>query len=231
MKSQNSGQRKKGKIAAILAGGLVIGVGGAFTLASWTDSEWVFAGNGTGGPGIGTSTFEVQQDTSGAIGGTFIDSEINPGEALSFGLGALALSPGQTIYAPVALRTTSTSIAGKISLRGAVAATGVTATSPDVLDAPGAGLWSALKLQVVVSDEHFTCDATAMTTETTVVAAGSGLAVGATVEQDLDAAQGNTQYYCFAVTLPAPAPATPGEFDGLQGHVVAPAWEFRAISE
>jgi predicted ribosomally synthesized peptide with SipW-like signal peptide len=228
MKLGNRGQYRRSRITAILAGGLVIGVGGVFTLASWTDSEWVHAGNGTGGPGIGTSTFEVQQDASNPGPGTFADFEANPGDALSFGLGALALSPGQTVYAPVALRTTSASIGGTLALQAAVAATGVTATSPAVLDGPGTGLWSALTLQVVVDDEPYTCDASAMTGLTTVIAAGSSLSAAAGATQTLDAAQGNTQYYCFAVTLPSAG--VPGEFDGLQGHVVAPAWEFRATS-
>jgi predicted ribosomally synthesized peptide with SipW-like signal peptide len=213
---------------AILAGGLVIGVGGSFTLASWTDSEWVFAGDGSGGPGVGTSTFEVQQDASNPGPGTFSDFESNPGDSLTFGIGALSLSPGDTVYAPVALRTTTASIAGTLDVNGAVAATGVTATSPAVLDGPGVGLWSALTLQVVVDDASYTCDATAMSTKTTVIAAGSALSAAGTVTRDLDAATGNTQYYCFAVTLPVPS--TPGDFDSLQGHVVAPAWEFAATS-
>jgi predicted ribosomally synthesized peptide with SipW-like signal peptide len=214
---------------AILAGGLVVGVGGSFTLASWTDSEWVFAGDGTGGPGVGTSTFEVQQDASNPGPGTFSDFESNPGDSLAFGIGALALSPGDTSYAPVALRTTAASIAGSLDLLGAVAATGVTATAPSVLDGPGTGLWSALRLHVVVDDSPYTCDAAAMSSKTDVIAADSPLSTAGTVTRTLSAASGNTQYYCFAITLPVPA--TPGDFDSLQGHVIAPAWEFAATSD
>lgn len=214
---------------AILAGGLVVGVGGAFTLASWTDSEWVYAGDGTGGPGVGTSTFQVQQDASNPGPGTFADFEANPGDSLSFGVGALSLSPGNTVYAPVALRTTTASIGGTLGLRSAVAATGVTATAPSVLDAPASGLWSVLTLQVVVDDEPYTCDATAMTARTAVIAAGSALSTAGTATQTLAAASANTQYYCFAITLPEPT--VPGGFDALQGHVVAPAWEFAATSD
>ena len=213
---------------ALLAGGIVLGVGATATLASWTDSEWVFAGTGTGGPGVGTSVFEVQQDASNPATGTFDDFETNPGDALSFGVGALALSPGQTVYAPVALRTTTASIAGTLGLSAAVAATGVTATSPAVLDAPGAGLWNALTLQVVVSDSTYTCNLAAMSAQTEVIAAGSALNAAGTVTRSLSAASGNTQYYCFAITLPTPG--TAGAFDILQGHVVAPAWRFAATS-
>jgi hypothetical protein len=68
-----------------------------------------------------------------------------------------------------------------------------------------------------------------MTSQTGVIAAGSALGAAGTVTRTLGAAAGSTQYYCFAVSLPEPA--TPGGFDGLQGHVVAPAWEFAATSD
>ena len=218
----------RNRIMALLAGGIVLGVGATATLASWNDSEWVYAGNGSGGPGVGTSVFEVQQDASNPATGTFADFESNPGDALTFSAGALALSPGQTVYAPVALKTTSTSIAGTMDLKAAVAATGVTATSPAVLDAPGAGLWNALTLQVVVSDSSYTCNLAAMSAQTEVVAAGSALNAAGTATRNLSAAGANTQYYCFAITLPTPG--TAGAFDSLQGHVVAPAWQFAATS-
>jgi predicted ribosomally synthesized peptide with SipW-like signal peptide len=222
-------QATRTKIMAVLAAGIVVGVGGSYTLASWTDSEWVHAGDGTGGPGVGTSTFEVQQDAANPGPGTFADFEANPGDALSFGVGALELSPGDTVYAPVALRTTVDSIGGTLGLLGAVPATGVTATAPAVLDGPGTGLWNAHTLLVVFDVAPYSCDATAMTSQTGVIAAGSALGAAGTVTRTLGAAAGSTQYYCFAVSLPEPA--TPGGFDGLQGHVVAPAWEFAATSD
>jgi len=50
------------RIFAVAAGGAALGVGVAATLAAWTDTEWVFGGDGTGGPGVGTSTFAIEQN-------------------------------------------------------------------------------------------------------------------------------------------------------------------------
>lgn len=47
-----------GKVKAVLAGGLVLGVGAAVTLASWTDQAYVDAT-------FGTSSFNIQVDTQG----------------------------------------------------------------------------------------------------------------------------------------------------------------------
>ncbi len=54
------------RIFAVAAGGAALGVGVAATLAAWTDTEWVFGGNGAGGPGVGTSTFAIEQNTDPA---------------------------------------------------------------------------------------------------------------------------------------------------------------------
>ena len=63
MQIQNRRRFDRRKVMAVAAAGLVLGVGASVTLAAWTDTEWVFGGNGAGGPGVGTSTFEVQQST------------------------------------------------------------------------------------------------------------------------------------------------------------------------
>src|SRR5690606_5967020 len=123
---------------------LVIGAGGVATLASWTDTEWVFGGNAAGdGPGVGTSTFVVEQNTSKPYTASgFISEATNPGGALVFGPGALTLAPGDEVYAPVALRTTSASIAGSVQLNPAVAASGIAVTDA------GNALWNALTLEI-----------------------------------------------------------------------------------
>ena len=217
--------RRTRKIAAIAAGLLVVGVGATYTLASWSDSEWVWGGgSGANDPGVGTSTFEVQQDTTSpyADPGTFADFESNPGKKLTFSTGALALTPGDTIYAPVALRTRADSIAGTVTLQGAVPATGVS-----VADA-GGNLWSALRVTVYTASgttPPSNCAAGMdLTGWGTAIISDATLSTAATVTQGLTAAAGSTQHYCFQVTLPA------GSADTLQGRTVAPAWEFRSVS-
>lgn len=100
--SMNSTKRASRKAKALLAGGLVLGVGAAVTLASWTDQEWA--------SGIfSTGTFEIET----SVDGENFDHpphQITNGEAaLQFdltGTGATNMYPGQTIAAPFAMRLT-----------------------------------------------------------------------------------------------------------------------------
>lgn len=221
-------QRKRQKIAALLAAGLIVGAGGVATLASWTDTEWVFGGNAAGdGPGVGTSTFVVEQNTSkpysAAAGFTSEDS--NPGGALVFGPGALELAPGDEVYAPVGLRTTSDSISGTVQLKAAVAASGITATDA------GDELWDALDLEIgwlatTGATEPAVCDAANFASYNSIALSGSGLgATPAAGTQVLSAAAGNVVHYCFKISLPDPSS------NDLQGRTVAPAWEFESTSD
>lgn len=211
------------KAAAITAGGALVVGGIGFTLAAWTDSEWVNAGGGL--PGVGTSTFEVQQSITAPYTAdeTFADFETAPGRGLAFTPGALALTPGEAVYAPVALRTTADSVAGDVVLQAAVPAPGVTTDDPDE------ALWGALAVRVATTtDLTAECSAVTFAAPTaTVVADGALAAAGGSGAQALAAESGSTQLYCFEVTLPT-AVGTDGET--LQGRTVAPAWEFAATS-
>lgn len=228
MNTKKTSSATKRKIAAIAAGALVVGIGATYTLASWTDSEWVWGGASGNTPGVGTDIFEVQQDTSSAFANSaWDDRETNPGEALTFSAGQLSLSPGDTIYAPVALRTTAPSVEGTVTLRAAVAATGVA-----VNDASGA-LWNAIDVAVYTQKAATTpftrlgnCDASVATDTTnwTQVTGIIDLSTAASVTQTLDAGATSVQHYCFVLTLPTGSP------DSLQGRTIAPAWEFRSVS-
>ena len=229
MATEKTMSTKTRKIAAISAGALVVGLGTVFTLATWNDSEWVWGG-ADGDPNVGTSSFNVQQNTDPALpAGAWTDAETNPGGELQFSAGSLALTPGDTIYAPVSLQTEDESIAGDLHLQGAVAAEGVTANDPDDL------LWNAVELNVWVNDGDGVtapaCDATTETNDVdwTALVTDAALATGAGPEdtQALAASSGNAQNYCFAITLPADEASN----DTLQGLQIAPAWEFEAESE
>ncbi|MGI6877622.1 SipW-dependent-type signal peptide-containing protein [Microbacterium sp. gxy059] len=213
--------RRNRKIAAIAAGALVVGLGAAYTLASWNDSEWVWGG-ADGDPGIGTATFEVQQNTTApfddAAGWT--DEEENPGGELQFSPGALALTPGDTVYAPVALRTTAGSEAASVELQGAVPAAGSPAPTHD------AALAAAVQVSVYTTDAAAppACDATFDPAGWTQILADQPLGTTSSGPQSLDADAGSTQHYCFAITLPE------GADDALQGQQISPAWEFASES-
>jgi len=84
---------------AIIAGGAVLGVGAAITLAVWNDSEFA------------TGTFASGQfDLEGSTDGTaFSSSPAAPGKALTFALDADLLSPGSVVYAPFAVQLSADS--------------------------------------------------------------------------------------------------------------------------
>lgn len=85
--------------AAILAGGVVLGVGAAMTLAAWNDSEFA------------TGTFSSGEfDIEGSIDGTaFTSSNTAPGKTLTFAIDADVLSPTDVVYAPFAVQLSATS--------------------------------------------------------------------------------------------------------------------------
>jgi predicted ribosomally synthesized peptide with SipW-like signal peptide len=220
----------RNKVLAIAAAGVVLAVGTTVTVAAWNDEEWVFGGNATGdGPGIGTSVFEVQQDTTNPYvqPGTWADFETNPGDALIFTpVDALSLTPGETIYAPVALSTTPASLGGTLVLQDAVAATGITVNDTDGL------LWDALVLRVgaietTPTGEPPACSAAGFASYTSVILANTdpGLDLGTPAEgPTLDPARGNVVHYCFEISLPS------GASSDLMGRTVAPAWQFIGTS-
>ena len=202
--------RRRTKAFALAAGGALVLGGLGYTLASWTDTEWVFGGDDSGGGGVGTSGFEVEQNVTAPFAAAgFTSDETNPGQALRFTVDALALSPGTATYAPVALRTAADSIAGDVALRAAVPADGVTVT----------GTTAA-------------CDASAFATPADVIADGPLGTTAATATQRLAADGTSTQLYCFEVSLPE-APTLPAgtSVDALQGRTAAPAWQFAAESD
>lgn len=217
---------RRNKTFAILAGGTLVGVAVTATLAAWTDTEWIFGGDGAGGPGIGTSSFEVQQNTVAPFAaGTWTDEEENPGGEIVFGLDALDLSPGETVYAPFALRAAPGSDAGDVVLQPAVVGDGITFNDPD------GDLFAALEVSVATDDAAFACDVDAFdggAGDPAVIADGPLGTTGGSAAQALLADAGSTQYYCFAVTLPDPPVLPAGGIEDLMGLTLAPAWQFLA---
>lgn len=204
--------RRAQKIAAIAAAGVVL-LGGATvtSLAAWTDTEYVVGGVGDE-PGIGTSTFEVEQNTSVDPSWENHEDALDPG-VIDFSLGALALSPGDTVYGFVQLRTTAAStVGGTLSLIGAT-------DDGDLFDALTYGA------RIVPST---TCDETTFSAATgtdIITASGQPLSANGTQTFTLLAASGDTKTVCFAVTLDDDAP------DELQGETSSPLWNFSAISD
>lgn len=219
-------KRRKAIALAVLSGGAVIGLGLSVTLASWSDSEWVFAGDGLGGPGLATQRFEVQQNTSSPfsdVTANWADRETNPGGSLTFSTGALSLSPGVPVYAPVSIRTTADSIAGAVSLENAVAATGVTITDDGAL-------WNAVAVRVAASQTNTTCAASSFSAPANVLATGSlnTAAISPASALTLNAASGNVWHFCFEISIPTTGLV--GDGSNLQAKSIAPAWKFASVS-
>ncbi len=171
------------KFKAILAGGIVLGIGAAVTLAAWTDDEWA--------EGIfGAGSFNVEGSTTGEED-SFTDHESADGAAsLDFELPASQnLSPGDTAAAPFVLRLDGdTSYDANVELASAVGS--------------GANA-GALSYEIVQVDTAGDCSATA--TGTSVVPAGTALdstagATDFTLTAGADDALGTPVALCFKVT-------------------------------
>ena len=188
------------RIRAILAGGLVLGVGAAATLAAWNDSEY------------GAATFTAGRfDIVGSTDGTTFASHATSGAAatLSFVVAPSAMSPGTTTYALFSVKTANPSVAGSLQL-------GVGSTA-------GTGLAPFLTYGVR-SIAGTACNSTTYAAGTAVVADGTALSAGAAGTQAVAANGGSTVNYCFAVTLPSTAG------NGAQGLTAIQTWQITGTS-
>lgn len=90
---------RRNKLYAVLAGGLVLGVGAAVTLAAWNDSEFA-TGTFTAG------SFDLQGSTDGSSG--WASHETDPGATLDFTVDADNLAPDDSVYALYSIRLVGT---------------------------------------------------------------------------------------------------------------------------
>lgn len=193
---------------ALLAGGLVLGVGAAVTLAAWNDSEFA-TGTFTAG------SFNLEGSTTSATTG-FAEHNTDDGDTaatLSFTVDdvADAMSPGDVVYAPFWVRLDD-------------ATTNDATLIPDAITAGTGGNEDNISYTVRAIDAAATCDATA--TGTVIASGGTlGALTGATsVDLDKGAAvgtAGTAVQLCFAVT----AASTLEE-----GTAGSATWEFTATS-
>lgn len=198
---------RRRRVQAVLAAGLVLGIGTAATLAAWTDSE-----NATGS--FGSSVFGTESQSAGSP--TYASNTASPGAALSFD--ATAMSPGTSHYAWLNVRTTTISTVG-----GTVALTS---------SAPTGGLASALQFRAVRMPgpaPSSTCDAAAFSGTPAFIAgaAASYLPVSqvpATQVANPIGAAGAQLGFCFEVRI------APGTANSFQGQTASVTWTFTATS-
>lgn len=189
------------RIRAVLAGGLVLGIGTTVTLAAWNDSEYSAATFTAG-------RFDI---VGAADGATFTNHPTATPAALTFTVTPTAMAPGNTTYALFSVKTVNPSVAGTLQL---------TAGTPT-----GTGLATHLTygVKTIVGT---TCNsaAYALGTSTSVVADASALTASGATTQVLTA-NGATQInYCIAVTLPTTAA------NAAQGLTMTQTWQFQGTS-
>ena len=185
---------------AVLAGGLVLGIGTAVTLAAWNDSEY------------GSASFTAGRfDIVGAVDGSTFSSHATTGAAaaLNFQLAPTAMAPGNATYALFSVKTANPSVAGTLQL---------TAGTPG-----GTGLATYLTYGVRTISGT-TCNATTHAAGTAVVADGSALTANGATTQAVTANGGTQVNYCFAVTLPTTAP------NAAQGLTMSQTWLIQGTS-
>lgn len=211
----------RNKVLAISAAGAVLAAGITIpSLAAWTDIEWIAGLAGGGSTGVSTQSFNVEQLTALSTDDEWGDYETQGSpNYIDFTDAAAALTPGDTVYAWVQLRTEQGSLGGELSL-GADTDTSTPALA-------GVLTYGAR----IVADETACTQAGFDASTTTIAAPGSALDADGTATFELEAAPdattpGEVVTLCFALTLPG----TEAGNEAIQGQTVTPIWHFDAVS-
>lgn len=173
---------KNRKIRAILAGGLVLGVGAAVTLAAWNDSEFAQGVFGAG-------HFNIQGSTDGT---TFSDhASVGAAAPLGFSAGFDNLSPADTAAAPFVLHVDA-------------ATTNDATVSVDAASATGTAA-AELTYGIVQVDSVAACTPTATGTQTivpsgTAMDSVAGASTFTLAKSTVDGAPGADVFLCVQVT-------------------------------
>lgn len=209
--STTTSHDRRRRARALLAGGLVLGVGAAVTLAAWNDSEFA-TGTFTAG------TYNLQGSTNGT---DFTDHATAATAApIAFTAPFDNLSPDDVVYAPFWLRLAP----------GTTEGADLTLTGLDSTDSGGATNSAALAWAVYeLPAADATCGAAAVAGLTPLASAAtladlasptSGTVALAAGTPATDA--GATELLCFQVTAGA---------DLAQGGITTATWQFTAVTD
>jgi hypothetical protein len=203
---QAKAKRRKRRILAVLAAGLLLLAGGiATTLAIFSDSIF---GSGT----VQTGSYDIEADF-GDIGG-YQQWNTAPGGTMQFPIVANAMYPGATVYAPITLRTTAaTNSDVPVSLIGA------TFTQNNLSD--------ALTYSVKIIGNSAPCNETTFAAAPVLVGfpSDSTLSTGSGGTTQVIPADHTPVRFCFALTLPTTVDNT------TQSLSVTPIWQFFATTD
>ncbi|WP_221585953.1 SipW-dependent-type signal peptide-containing protein [Microbacterium sp. G2-8] len=198
------------KILAVLAGGTVVGVGAAITLANWNDSEFA-----TGTFAAGSFNIEGSLDNGGTDAYAEHDTAATAQQldTVEYVADTSSMVPGEIAYDSFFVRVDApTTVSGTLAMNG-ITGTGDVAEYAYDVAAIGVGE---------------TCDATTIAAGT-VLGTGAGLdentAAAATadlVHDDDTAVAGVPVHLCFAVEASE---------ELTQGATATATWEFQATSD
>lgn len=197
------GRQRFLRVRAILAGGLVLGVGCTLTLAAWNDSEFA-AGTFT------ASSFQIESSVTS--GGAWL-AHPTSGSAAAIAFNSAGMSPSTVNYAPVWVRTTPGSLSGTLTLQGA--------------SNGNAALAAALAYRVVRYSSG-TCDSSQFTAGASYLVGSQASKAPLTTSGAATAVAANSltpTQMCFEVTMLASAD------NSLQGANVTATWEIKGISD
>ena len=97
MTNNTDKRRNRRRVAAVLAGGLVVGVGTMATLASWNDAEFAKSSFASG-------SFNMQGSSNGTDWGDHLGTSGAPAATLDFSAPVTHMSPSDAVYAPFSVR-------------------------------------------------------------------------------------------------------------------------------
>ncbi|QII02710.1 hypothetical protein BH92_25105 [Rhodococcoides fascians A21d2] len=206
---QNSNRKRK--VRALLAGGLVLGIGAAVTLAAWSDNVF---GNAEFASGDEPWNLQGNFATGAAV---WDEYDVSPGGGLQFAIPLKDnMTPGDVVRAPVGLRLEP----------GQELGASVTLTGPSNAGATTFG--AALRYTVYSGVSAANCVAGTLGS-TTVVAPNSPLGTGTTapivLPSGVPATAGTPVELCFVVTLPA------GTTNAVSGQSTGQlVWDFAGTS-
>ncbi|MDP3950404.1 SipW-dependent-type signal peptide-containing protein [Microbacterium sp.] len=191
------------KVLAVLAGGLVLGVGTAVTLAAWNDSEFA-TGTFTAG------AFNLEGSTTSATAGFAEHPDESTAAAIAFTAGFDNIAPEDVVYAPFWVRLDATTTDPATLTANAPTSTGANAAN--------------LSYDVYSIGAAAACDETATSgtlvasgTDLTGFAAGSGVSLAAGPAP----AAGAAAQLCFVVTAGS---------DLVESGAATATWSFTAES-
>lgn len=195
---QNQQDRKR-KRKALLAGGVVLGLGAAVTLAAWSDD--VFASGD-----FATGSFELQGSTTGEAESFQSYPEAGPA-SVTFALAPNDLAPGDVVYAPFHLGVNGTREAS-------VELTAVTGTDASTLN-------EKLSYEIFQTD---TCSETTTGTANFSGTVDATVETNDAVTAPMLSATATGVPLCIVVT--AEAAADGQEEDFPQGATTTVTWQF-----